>query len=94
MFTLCQNSKPLTNNHNARQIAKELFANLPDGQDRFLQLYFRSKQGDEAAVKEAIAIIAFGVDEKIAEAFEDKENHEIIHHENQQRNRFRHNSCS
>ncbi len=62
-------SEVLKNNHNARQIAKELFASVPDGQNRFLQLYFRSKQGDESAVREAVGILAFAVDEKIAEAF-------------------------
>lgn len=65
-------SAVLTNNSNARQIAKELFSSIPDGQDKFLTLHFRSKLGNKAAIRDAIAIMAFALDEKIQEAFENK----------------------
>lgn len=59
-------SSSLCNNLNAKNIARELINNP----DRFLSLYLRSKQGNKAAIKEAIAIIATGLDEKLEEVFE------------------------
>ncbi len=47
-------------------IAQELFVD----KSQIPALILRSKQGDETATREAIAIMAFALDEKIQEAFE------------------------
>ena len=51
---------------NSGAIAKELFSD----EERFLKLYFRSCLGDEAALREAVAVLASAIDEKLAQAFE------------------------
>lgn len=59
-------STALAGNKNALILVNEVF---PD-KSRIPLLILRSKQGDEAAIREAIAIIAFALDDKIKEAFE------------------------
>lgn len=60
----------VTGNTNALAIATELFTNK-DEIPTFLEA---SKAGNEAAIAGAIAIIAFAIDDKLAEAFENKGN--------------------
>ena len=55
----------LEENANAMSIIQELF---PD-QTLILSLLSRSQQGDEAAIREAIALLAFGLEDKATEAF-------------------------
>ena len=62
----------LGKNNNAQCISESLFSSIPDGQDKLLSLYSRSQQGDEAAIREAIAILATAMDEKIQQTFEEK----------------------
>ena len=59
-------STVLAGNKNALILVNEVF---PD-KSRIPLLILLSKQGDEAAIREAIAIIAFALDDKIKEAFE------------------------
>ena len=59
-------STALTGNKNALILVNEVFAD----KSRIPLLILLSKQGDEAAIREAIAIIAFALDDKIKEAFE------------------------
>ncbi len=59
-------STVLTGHKNALILVNEVF---PD-KSRIPLLILQSKQGDEAATREAIAIIAFALDDKIKEAFE------------------------
>ena len=59
-------STALTGNKNALILVNEVFAH----KSRIPLLILLSKQGDEAAIREAIAIIAFALDDKIKEAFE------------------------
>ena len=59
-------STALTGNKNALILVNEVFAY----KSRIPLLILLSKQGDEAAIREAIAIIAFALDDKIKEAFE------------------------
>ena len=59
-------STALAGNENALILVNEVF---PD-KSRIPLLILLSKQGDEAAIREAIAIIAFALDDKIKEAFE------------------------
>ncbi len=59
-------STVLAGNKNALILVNEVF---PD-KSRISLLILRSKQGDEIATREAIAIIAFALDDKIQEAFE------------------------
>ena len=61
-------STVLVANKNALILVNEVF---PD-KSRIPLLILLSKQGDEAATREAIAIIAFALDDKIQEAFESK----------------------
>ena len=61
-------STVLAGNKNALILVNEVF---PD-KSRIPLLILLSKQGDEAAIREAIAIIAFALDDKIQEAFESK----------------------
>ncbi|MEG4350249.1 hypothetical protein QUA74_10955 [Microcoleus sp. LAD1_D3] len=56
----------VTGNTNALAIATELFTNKHEI-PTFLEA---SKAGNEAAIAGAIAIIAFAIDDKLAEAFE------------------------
>jgi hypothetical protein len=65
-------SAVLRNNTNALQIAKELFNTIPNGKSKFLSLSVRSACRDEGAIREAIAILATAMDEKIGQAFENK----------------------
>ena len=58
----------VTGNTNALAIATELFTNKHEI-PTFLEA---SKAGNEAAIAGAIGIIAFAIDDKLAEAFEDK----------------------
>jgi len=58
-------SAVLDGNSNAMTITQELFTDS----SQIPLLISRSKQGDETAVRQALAILAFGLDEKIAEAF-------------------------
>jgi hypothetical protein len=55
----------LEENSNAMSIIQEPF---PD-QTQILSLLSRSQQGDEAAIREAIALLAFGLEHKATEAF-------------------------
>ena len=57
-------------NTNALSIVNELFTNK-DEIPTFLEA---SKAGNEAAIAGVIAIIAFAIDDKLAEAFENKGN--------------------
>ncbi len=59
-------STALAGNKNALILVNEVF---PD-KSQIPSLILRSKQGDETATREAIAIIAFAIDEKIKEVFE------------------------
>ena len=59
-------STVLAGNKNALILVNEVF---PD-KSKISLLILLSKQGDEAAIREAIAIIAFALDDKIQEAFE------------------------
>ncbi len=59
-------SEVLKGNPNATGIAQGLFAD----KSKIPLLILRSKQGDETATREAIAIIAFALDDKIKEVFE------------------------
>ena len=59
-------STVLAGNKNALILVNEVF---PD-KSKISLLILLSKQGDEAAIREAIAIIAFALDDKIKEAFE------------------------
>ncbi|MEG4576979.1 hypothetical protein QUA56_30560 [Microcoleus sp. N3A4] len=59
-------STALDGNENALILINEVF---PD-KSRIPLLILRSKQGDEAAMRDAIGIIAFAIDDKLAEAFE------------------------
>jgi len=52
-------------NLQALKIANELFTD----KNRFTRIFQDSKTGSESATREAIVIIAFALDEKIAEAF-------------------------
>jgi hypothetical protein len=61
-------SQVLSGNSKALGIAQELFAD----KSQIPLLILRSKQKDEAAIREAVGILAFAMDEKIAEAFENK----------------------
>jgi hypothetical protein len=63
----------LGKNNNAQCISESLFSSIPDGQDKLFSLYSRSQQGDNAAIREAIAILAIAMDEKIGKAFEEKD---------------------
>ncbi|MEG4458466.1 hypothetical protein [Microcoleus sp. N9_A1] len=63
-------STALAGNKNALILINEVF---PD-KSRIPLLLLRSKQGDEAAMRDAIAILAFAIDDKLAEAFEPKGN--------------------
>jgi hypothetical protein len=58
-------------NTNALAIANELFTNK-DEIPTFLEA---SQAGNEAAIAGAIAIIAFAIDDKLTEAFEQKKEH-------------------
>ncbi len=60
-------SNVLDGNTNALVLANEVFAD----KSKIPLLILRSKQRDETAVREAIAILAFAIDEKMAEAFEE-----------------------
>ncbi|MEG5043451.1 hypothetical protein [Microcoleus sp. B4-C1] len=60
----------VTGNTNALAIVNELFTNK-DEIPTFLEA---SKAGNEAAIAGAIGIIAFAIDDKLAEAFEQKGN--------------------
>ncbi|MEG4857057.1 hypothetical protein QUB75_04900 [Microcoleus sp. K1-B6] len=59
-------STALAGNANALILINEVF---PD-KSRIPSLLLRSKQGDEAAMRDAIGIIAFAIEEKLEEAFE------------------------
>ena len=59
-------STALAGNANALILINEVF---PD-KSRIPLLLLRSKQGDETAIRDAIGIIAFALDDKLAEAFE------------------------
>ena len=59
-------STVLVGHKNALILVNEVF---PD-KSKIPLLILRSKQGDETATREAIAIIAFALDDKIQEAFE------------------------
>ncbi|MEG4965760.1 hypothetical protein QUB11_03785 [Microcoleus sp. B6-A1] len=63
-------STALAGNENALILINQVF---PD-KSRIPLLILRSKQGDEAAMRDAIAIIAFAIDDKLTEAFEAKGN--------------------
>lgn len=63
-------STALAGNENALILINEVF---PD-KSRIPLLLLRSKQGDEAALRDAIGIIAFAIDDKLTEAFEQKGN--------------------
>ncbi|MEG4503801.1 hypothetical protein QUA81_13130 [Microcoleus sp. F6_B4] len=60
----------LKGNSKALNIAQELFT---DGSQIPLFI-LRSKQGDETAVREAIAILALALEDKLTEAFENESN--------------------
>lgn len=55
----------LEENSNAMSIIQELF---PD-QTQIISLLCRSQQRDETAVRQAISLLAFGLEEKATEAF-------------------------
>ena len=59
-------STVLVGHKNALILVNEVF---PD-KSKIPLLILRSKQGDETATREAIAIIAFAIDDKIQEAFD------------------------
>ena len=59
-------STVLAGHKNALILVNEVF---PD-KSKIPLLILRSKQRDEGAVREAVGILAFAIDEKIAEAFE------------------------
>jgi hypothetical protein len=61
-------SQVLAGNSNALGIAQELFPIA----SKIPLLILRSKQKDKAAIREAVGILAFAMDEKITEAFEKK----------------------
>ncbi|MEG3935732.1 MULTISPECIES: hypothetical protein [unclassified Microcoleus] len=63
-------STAVAGNENALILINEVF---PD-KSRIPLLLLRSKQGDEAAMRDAIGIIAFAIDDKLTEAFEQKGN--------------------
>ncbi|NQE36739.1 hypothetical protein [Microcoleus asticus] len=63
-------STALDGNENALILINEVF---PD-KSRIPLLILRSKQGDETAMRDAIGIIAFAIDDKLTEAFEPKGN--------------------
>ena len=58
-------------NTNALAIANELFTN----KDEIPTFIEASQAGNEAAIAGAIAIIAFAIDDKLTEAFEQKKEH-------------------
>ncbi|MEG3907834.1 hypothetical protein QT979_06000 [Microcoleus sp. w2-18bC1] len=63
-------STVLAGNKNALIMVNEVFpdkSNIPS-------LILRSKQGDEAAMRDAIAILAFAIENKLDETFEPKGN--------------------
>lgn len=62
----------VTGNTNALAIATELFTNKD--KDEIQTFLEASKAGNEAAIAGAIGIIAFAIDDKLAEAFEQKGN--------------------
>ncbi|MEG4397096.1 MULTISPECIES: hypothetical protein [unclassified Microcoleus] len=61
-------STALAGNENALILINEVF---PD-KSRIPLLLLRSKQGDETAIRDAIGIIAFAIDDKLTETFENK----------------------
>jgi hypothetical protein len=61
-------STVLAGNKNGLILVNEVF---PD-KSQIPLLILRSKQGDETATREAIGIIAFAIDQKLEEAFENK----------------------
>lgn len=63
-------SQVLSGNPKAMGICSELFTDKA----QISVLILRSKQEDMAAVKEAIGILAFAIDEKIEETFEPNKN--------------------
>lgn len=63
-------STAVAGNENALILINEVF---PD-KSRIPLLLLRSKQGDETAMRDAIGIIAFAIDDKLTEAFEQKGN--------------------
>ncbi|MEG4533400.1 hypothetical protein [Microcoleus sp. D2_18a_D3] len=65
-------STALAGNENALILINEVF---PD-KSRIPLLLLRSKQGDEAAMRDAIGIIAFAIDDKLAEAFQPNQDSE------------------
>lgn len=60
----------VADNINAIAIGTELFTNT----DQFPTLLEASKAGNEAAIATAIALLAFAIDDKLAEAFENQGN--------------------
>jgi|AGSF01.1.fsa_nt_gi hypothetical protein len=52
-------------------ITQELFGSSEENQSHLDKLMIRSKKGDETATREAIVFIAFALDEKLEEAFEE-----------------------
>ncbi|MEG4392905.1 hypothetical protein [Microcoleus sp. BROC3] len=62
-------STALAGNANALIMVNEVF---PD-KSRIPLLILRSKQGDEAAMRDAIAILAFAIENKLEDAFENLE---------------------
>ncbi|MEG4166512.1 MULTISPECIES: hypothetical protein [unclassified Microcoleus] len=66
-------STALAGNANALIMVNEVF---PD-KSRIPLLILRSKQGDEAAMRDAIAILAFAIEQKIEEPFEEKGNSNV-----------------
>jgi len=61
----------LSKNVSALGIAQELFGSSEENQSHLDKLMIRSKKGDETATREAIVFIAFALDEKLEEAFEE-----------------------
>lgn len=61
-------SEVLKGNSRALNIAQPLFTDS----SQIPLLIIRSKQGDETAVREAIAVIALAIEDQLAEAFDNK----------------------
>lgn len=63
-------SEVLKGNSKILNIAQELFTDS----SQIPLLILRSKQGDETAIREAIAILALALEDKLTEAFENESN--------------------
>ncbi len=62
---------PLSSLETIDTVAQELFGSSEENQSHLDKLMIRSKKGDETATREAIVFIAFALDEKLEEAFEE-----------------------